>query len=204
MVAKKPGIMLKGFILKLLGKSRLFSVLSEAGNEYLRVQSIRDANPGVDIHLQNRFIYDHIANIRIEKQASMGAYNVIVVMNRDEKSERVKLSIGEGTYIGEQNNIRAAGASISIGKNCMISQQVSIISTNHGMAKHKLMKDQEWIGSRDIVIGDDVWIGCSAQILPGVSIGDGAVIAAGSLVNKDVAPYAVVAGVPAKVIRFRE
>jgi acetyltransferase-like isoleucine patch superfamily enzyme len=56
----------------------------------------------------------------------------------------------------------------------------------------------------DIRIGDDVWVGCSVQILPGVTIGNGAVIAAGSLVNKDVPENAIVAGVPAKIIKYRE
>lgn len=54
-----------------------------------------------------------------------------------------------------------------------------------------------------VVIGNDVWIGIRCIIMDGVSIGDGAVVAAGSVVTKDVAPYAIVGGVPAKVIRFR-
>lgn len=55
-----------------------------------------------------------------------------------------------------------------------------------------------------IDIGDDVWIGCGSVILPGVKIGTGAVIAAGSVVNKDVPEYAIVAGNPMKILRFRE
>ena len=66
------------------------------------------------------------------------------------------------------------------------------------------MKSQKWVKKGDIVIGDDVWIGCSSQILSGVTIGNGAVIAAGSLVNKDVAPYSIVAGIPAKFIKYRD
>ena len=54
-----------------------------------------------------------------------------------------------------------------------------------------------------VVIGNDVWIGESARIMAGVHIGDGAVIAAGAVVTKDVAPYAIVGGVPAKVIKYR-
>ena len=54
-----------------------------------------------------------------------------------------------------------------------------------------------------MVIGNDVWIGANVSILPGVYIGDGAVIAAGAVVTKDVEPYAIVGGVPAKVIRYR-
>lgn len=57
--------------------------------------------------------------------------------------------------------------------------------------------------NKPIVIGNDVWIGANAVILPGVNIGDGAVIAAGAVVTKDVEPYAIVGGVPAKLIRYR-
>lgn len=57
--------------------------------------------------------------------------------------------------------------------------------------------------NREVVIGNDVWIGANAILLPGVNIGDGAVIAAGAVVTKDVEPYAVVGGVPAKVIKYR-
>lgn len=56
---------------------------------------------------------------------------------------------------------------------------------------------------RDCVIGNDVWIGCNATILRGVTIGDGAVIGANSLVNKDVPPYAIVGGTPARVLKYR-
>ena len=114
-----------------------------------------------------------------------------------------KLLIGAGTYIGEQNNIRAAGGSIYIGSNCLISQQVSIVATNHGVVKDELIKSQVWVSKGDIIIEDDVWIGCSCQILSGVKIGKGAVISAGSLVNKDVPPFSVMAGTPAKQIKYR-
>jgi len=56
---------------------------------------------------------------------------------------------------------------------------------------------------KEIIIGSDVWIGCNATILRGIHVGDGAVIGANSLVNKDVPPYAIVAGDPARIIKFR-
>ena len=66
------------------------------------------------------------------------------------------------------------------------------------------MNAQKWVSKGDIIIENDVWIGCSSQILAGVKIGEGAIIAAGSLVNKDVESYSIVGGVPAKLISFRK
>ncbi len=56
---------------------------------------------------------------------------------------------------------------------------------------------------KDVIIEKDVWIGCNVTLLAGVTVGRGSIIAAGALINKDVPPYAVVGGIPAKVIKFR-
>ena len=70
--------------------------------------------------------------------------------------------------------------------------------TNHPYENSALRKNEP------VIIGNDVWIGANVCILPGVNIGDGAVLAAGAVVNKDVPSYSVVGGVPAKVIKYRE
>ena len=69
--------------------------------------------------------------------------------------------------------------------------------------KHSWVKESTINPYKRVVVGNDVWIGVRTMVMGGVKIGDGAVIGAGSIVTKDVPPYAVVAGVPAKVIRFR-
>lgn len=94
-------------------------------------------------------------------------------------------------------------AKIIIGNNCLIGPDVVLINTNHGTNKNKLIRLQKNI-SADIIIGNDVWIGAKSVILPGVTIGDGAVVAAGSIVNKDVAPYTIVGGVPVKLLKERK
>jgi acetyltransferase-like isoleucine patch superfamily enzyme len=114
------------------------------------------------------------------------------------------LRIGERTAINEFNSIRAAGGEIIIGDNCMISQFVSIVASNHSIARGSPIRDQPWdTKSNRICIGDDVWIGTHAVILPGVTLGTGSVIGAGAVVTSEIPGYAVAAGIPAEVMRFR-
>jgi acetyltransferase-like isoleucine patch superfamily enzyme len=93
---------------------------------------------------------------------------------------------------------------VEIGEQTLISMHCSILSSNHGVPPiGKLIRDT----ADDLLptkIGRDVWIGANAVILGGVTIGDGAVVAAGAVVTKDVEPGAVVAGVPARVLRKRQ
>jgi acetyltransferase-like isoleucine patch superfamily enzyme len=136
----------------------------------------------------------------------IGAYTIISI--KDDLSPGAfkgsSLSIGSKTYIGEENNIRASGGTIVIGNNCLISQQVTIVSSNHNIKKEQLINKQGWSTYKNyVVIKDDVWIGAGSIILPGVTIETGAVIAAGSVVTKDVSENAIMAGNPAKLMKYR-
>lgn len=113
-----------------------------------------------------------------------------------------RLSIGDRTYVGEFNNIRCAGAPITIGADCLVSQFVTIVGTNHGTEPGSTIVSQPWHGD-GVEIGDDVWIGSGATLLPGSRVGDGCVVAAGSVVRGEVAPGTVVAGAPAREIGRR-
>lgn len=113
-----------------------------------------------------------------------------------------RLEVGARTYIGEFNNIRCAGAPIRIGRDCLISQFVSIVGSNHGTAPGTPIVDQPWSGS-GVRIGDDVWIGAGVVVLPGAVIAQGCVIAANSTVRGTVAPGSIVAGSPARVVGRR-
>jgi acetyltransferase-like isoleucine patch superfamily enzyme len=156
------------------------------------------------IHFRATINYSDILKIQIGKGTSIGAGSIIDVTEYSGDSNNSKLQIGIDTYIGELNNIRASGGLIVVGNNCLISQNVSIIATNHSYKLNALIKDQPWKTSQNfVIIGDDVWIGCGAIVLPGVTIGNGAIIAAGSVVTKDVEQNAIIAGVPAKFLKFR-
>ncbi|MBC5992533.1 xenobiotic acyltransferase family protein [Pontibacter cellulosilyticus] len=123
--------------------------------------------------------------------------------------------IGSYSYVGKNALIQSA----TIGRYCSIANDVIIglgahpinmFSTSPLFYKTKnplqirlVEKDQDFEEYKSISIGNDVWIGARVVIMGGISIGHGAVLAAGSVVTRDVPPYAVVGGVPAKIIKFR-
>lgn len=125
-------------------------------------------------------------------------------------------SLGDYSYLGPNCTV----ADARVGKFCAIAASVRIGAPNHPMDRPSLhrftycpeyysadaTRDAGFFANRrdDVVtIGNDVWIGHGAIVLPGVSVGDGAVLAAGAVVSRDVAPYSIVGGVPAKLIRPR-
>jgi acetyltransferase-like isoleucine patch superfamily enzyme len=115
---------------------------------------------------------------------------------------------GEGLSVGNNSNIGAycyIGCSglIRIGDNVMMSPRVSLYAENHNFADTmRPMKDQG-VTREPIIIEDDCWIAAHSIVLAGVTIGRGSIVAAGSVVTKDVPAYSIVAGSPARVIRSR-
>jgi len=113
------------------------------------------------------------------------------------------VEIGEKVNIGANSFIYGYG-DIEIGDNTLIANQVEIIGGDHTFEDVTVpMRFQGRSPSR-IVIGEDVWIGTHAIIVGGVTIGKGAVIGAGSVVNRDIPEYAIAAGVPARVVKSRK
>lgn len=113
------------------------------------------------------------------------------------------LSLGDDVDLALGVIITTDGG-VSIGDRTLVGYRTQILSSNHVVPDvSRRIFDAGHVRIR-VAVGADVWIGASCVILPGVSIGDGAVIAAGSVVTKDVPPHAIVGGVPAKVIRLRE
>ncbi len=104
------------------------------------------------------------------------------------------ITIGDNSYINGGWLCASPNAYIKVGKNCLISYNVHIRTDMHiHHDKEKLIQEQ---GNKeaDIIIGNDVWIGCGAQIFGGVTLGEGCVIGAGTIVTKDVSPYEIVVG----------
>lgn len=142
---------------------------------------------------------DNISQIVFCGKANIGRY---VLMNA---YEGCRLKIGDGVYIGDFTIIRGSRCEITINDNCIIGQGVKLIETNHRYKdKNLLVRDQDIDTTKNgIQIGKDCWIGASACLLPGIKVGNGAIVGAVSVVTKDVPEYAVVVGNPGKVIGSR-
>lgn len=112
----------------------------------------------------------------------------------------IEVSIGPGTFVGHQTLITGGMARIVIGANCDISDRVGIFCGTHKIDAFGHRSAGYGTG-KDIMIEDGVWIGFGALILPGVTIGKKAVVAAGTVVHKDVPAFSVVGGNPMKVIK---
>lgn len=106
--------------------------------------------------------------------------------------------IGDHTRIGLHNTIIGP---VTIGNHVNLAQGITITALNHNFSDTSLRIDEQGITTRQVTIADDVWIGANAVVLPGVTIGSHSVVAAGAVVNKDVPPGHIVAGVPAKIIK---
>lgn len=111
------------------------------------------------------------------------------------------LKIGDGSIIGD-NAILDARSNLTIGKNVNLSSNVSIYTLQHN--HRSPLFDCDFNGRKQSVeIGDRAWLGSNVIVLPGVSIGEGAVICSGAVVTKDVHAYDVMAGIPAKKVGVR-
>ncbi|UKJ08255.1 acyltransferase [Solitalea lacus] len=114
----------------------------------------------------------------------------------------IKLDVGNEVFVGHRTLFMGGSSTITIGKNCDISSNVSLICGSHEIGD--VMRRAGKGISNDITIGAGVWIGYGSLILGGVTIEDGAIIAAGSVVNKSVAKNTIYGGVPAKEIKKLE
>jgi len=111
-----------------------------------------------------------------------------------------QIKIGEGVQINE--NVFIQGA--IIGNYVMIAPNVSLLANMHKHDRKDIpMTKQGKVTGEQVIIEDDVWLGRNVTVMPGIKIGKGSIIAAGAVVTKDVPPYAIYGGVPAKFIKNR-
>jgi acetyltransferase-like isoleucine patch superfamily enzyme len=106
--------------------------------------------------------------------------------------------IGDHTRVGLHNTIIGP---VTIGNHVNLAQGITVTALNHNFENPDRRIDEQGVSTKPVTIGNDIWIGANAVILPGVTIGDHSVVAAGAVVTKDVPPHSLVAGVPAKIIK---
>jgi len=126
-------------------------------------------------------------NINVEKGADFGFGN--------------NIEIGNNSGLGVNCKVRGP---LKIGDNVMMGPEVRIMTNSHNFDRTDIPMLAQGHRVRGVEIGNDVWIGARVIILPGVTVGDGVIIGAGSVVTKNIDSYAVVGGAPAKIIKFRK
>jgi acetyltransferase-like isoleucine patch superfamily enzyme len=113
------------------------------------------------------------------------------------------VEIGEKTVMGQECTI-SAYKQVRIGEQCVIADRAMFIDFDHGVVEVERPIRVQGIYKRDVEVGSNVWIGYGACILRGVRVGDNAIVGTNSVVTRDVPANAVVAGIPARIIRMRE
>jgi acetyltransferase-like isoleucine patch superfamily enzyme len=114
-----------------------------------------------------------------------------------------RVEIGAKTVMGQECTI-SAYQHVRIGEQCVIADRAMFIDFDHGVVEVERPIRVQGIYKRDVEVGSNVWIGYGACILRGVSVGDNSIVGTNSVVTRDVPANAVVAGIPARVIRMRE
>jgi acetyltransferase-like isoleucine patch superfamily enzyme len=154
-----------------------------------------NVNISLSSHLSRGLINGKKGDINIEKQCELCKGVVI-------KGYGGKVQIAKNTFLGEYVCIYGHG-NVTIGSNTLIAMHTCIVSSNHTIPDKKNLIRSKGDILMPVKIGNDVWIGAGCKILGGVTIGNGCVIGAGSVVTKDLPPYAIAIGVPAKIIKYR-
>lgn len=142
--------------------------------------------------------------ISIGKKSDIGDHSVLTAWDKHLGNVyNPEITIGDNCIIGEYAHITAVNR-IVIGNGLLTGRRVTISDNNHGdFSKEQLdmMPVLRPLSYDEVIIGDNVWIGDKATILAGVHIGTGSIVAANAVVTKNVPPYSLVAGVPAKIIK---
>lgn len=164
------------------------------GTGKFRVEEL--AACGSDCVFEDGVLVFHPTNVHLGRNVYVGHQTILKGYHKNE------MHIGDQTWIGQQCFFHSAGG-IRIGARVGIGPQVRILTSTHAEAGRSTPILFSPIEFAPVVIEDDADIGIGSVLLPGVTIGRGAQVGAGSVVTSDVAPYAVVAGVPARVLRER-
>jgi len=189
-------------MLKLLLRSELQAELMELAARRTQIERLRARFPSARIDARVRLLGD--VGERITLAAGCSILEGTLLSCGDAKNGFGAITVGEGTWIGQYNNLRAGGGELRIGANCLISQFCTLVASNHGIrAGQPIQSQPPDPRRRGVTLGDDVWLGAGVAVMPGVSIGHGAVIGANSVVTRAVPDGEVWSGAPARQMGTR-
>ena len=151
-----------------------------------------------EIYRPYRLFFPWLRRLFVSAFVEKCGKGIIVKHNADISAH---IEIGDHSELGTRCMIHS---NVKIGNHVIMGPDVKIYSRNHGYSSLEVPIQLQGRIQESTTIGDDVWIGANAVILPGVSVGDHVVIGAGSIVTKDIPDYAIVGGNPAKVIKLRK
>jgi acetyltransferase-like isoleucine patch superfamily enzyme len=172
---------------------RAMAPRSHGTGEFTRAE-LRACPPSVV--LEPGVLIFHPENVSLGEEVYVGHHAILKGYHRNE------LRIGDGTWIGQAAFLHAAGG-ITVGRRVGIAPHVCILTSVHREpGRERPILDGE-LELEPVVLEDGCDIGINATILPGVTVGQGAQIGAGAVVTRDVPPFAIVAGNPARVLRYR-
>lgn len=186
----------------------LRTLLLLCGYEFLRSSSRKlqlflgarlFASFGADVVLGAGIRFKNCSGIALG-QSSRVAHDVFLGSGNGFKE---MLSIGANVYVGPRAYIDATDGGIDVGDHCLIGPNVVIRASNHVFSDYSRTINSQGCIGKGIKIGKDVWLGSNVVVLDGVNIGSGCVIGAGAVVTRDIPPYSIAVGVPAKVIALR-
>lgn len=175
---------------------------------------------GTSVQFLNRVEFTGANNIEIGSQSFIGRGSCIRTFKNRKiligakvwiekgviiitEADNCCIEIGENTFVGPYTYMVGVG-NITIGKHCLIAAHCDIAAVDHIFSDPTELIRKQGVTRQGIVIEDNCWLGCGVKVLDGVTIGEGSVIGAGAVVTKNIPPYSVAVGVPAKVIRNRQ
>jgi len=149
------------------------------------------------------FLPDEFSRLRVHYYNRKGCKIHKCVSISSNVRIRGKFVMDEGSSIAQNCSISGEKSGIFIGKNVMIAPNVVIVAFNHGFESTEIPMGIQKNDEAPVIIENDVWIASNCTIGKGVTIMEGSIIGANSFVNKDVPPFSIMGGVPAKLIRYR-
>ena len=190
------GIGIRGIVYKLILKIDGWSAIEN--NVRIRFANLIKLHNGVYL---DQGVYLHACPNGIEiGENTIVMHGAILHVYNFRKLPNATIKIGKNSLIGENTIIRGQGG-VKIGDNVYTSPFTQIIAVNHVFDNPEIPFVEQGITAEGIIIEDNVWIGAGAIITDGIKVGKGSVVAAGAVVTKDVPPYTVVGGIPAKIIK---